>query len=218
MGISSAIPITNTKQLYTIAFLLAIITIICSCAEAIASGYFGYEDGSLTLLGFGTDSFIEIISGLGIANMVLRIQRQPSSNRNNFERTSLKITGYAFYFLVVALVLSAVYNLWIGHKPTATISGIVISLITIVAMLVLIYGKLKVGKQLNSNAILADAECTRICIYMSLVLLASSGIYELTKISFVDSLGTLGLAYFSFKEGKECFEKAKSNKLCCEHD
>ena len=86
-------------------------------------------------------------------------------------------------------------------------------------MWLLIYGKTNVGKKLNSEAILADAECTRVCFYMSIILLISSGIYELTNIAYIDSLGSLGLSYFAFTEGKECFEKAKSNNLCgCDHD
>ncbi len=86
-------------------------------------------------------------------------------------------------------------------------------------MWLLIIEKKKVGKQLDSEAILADAECTKVCIYMSIVLLISSVIYELTDFLYIDSLGTLGLAFFAFNEGKECFEKAKHNKYCsCEHD
>jgi len=206
---------TDTKRLYKIAFGLAIATIIYCIAEGLASTYFGYEDESLTLFGFGAGSFIEVISGLGIAQMVLRMQQQPDSKRNNFERTALKITGYGFYALVIGLVVSSIYNLWTGHKPTNTISGVVIALISIAAMTILIYGKTKVGKQLNSDAILADAQCTKVCIYMSVVLLAASGIYYLTNIAYIDSIGTLALAYFSFKEGRECFENAKSEKHCC---
>jgi divalent metal cation (Fe/Co/Zn/Cd) transporter len=67
---------------------------------------------------------------------------------------------------------------------------------------------------MKSDAILADAECTKVCIYMSVVLLVSSGIYELTQIAFMDIIGTLGLAYLSFKEGRECFEKVKKNSHC----
>lgn len=202
----------DRKLLYRIAFLLAIATILCSVLEGLASTYFGYKDESLTLFGFGADSFVEAISGFGIALMVLRIQRQPDSDRNNFERNALQITGYSFYVLVVGLVITSAYNLWTGHSPNNTISGIVISMISIIAMLTLIYGKTKIGRQLDSDAILADAECTRVCIYMSLVLLVASGINELTRIAYIDSLAALGLAYLSFREGRECFEKARSKK------
>jgi hypothetical protein len=49
---------------------------------------------------------------------------------------------------------------------------------------------------------------------MSFILLISSAIYALFSIPFIDSIGTLGLAYFAFKEGRECFEKANSEKYC----
>jgi hypothetical protein len=53
---------------------------------------------------------------------------------------------------------------------------------------------------------------------MSCVLLASSGIYTLTGFSYADAIGTLGLAWFSYQEGKECFEKAKHDIHCgCDH-
>lgn len=209
----------DKQKLYKIAFGLAIFTIIYNIAEGLLATYLGYEDESLALFGFGVDSFIEVISGLGIAHMVLRIQRQPDSNRDDFERTALRITGFSFYALVFGLVTTSIYNIWTGHKPETTFWGVVISIISIIIMWILIIGKTKTGKQLNSDAILADAECTRVCIYMSIVLLISSGIYQLTNLAYIDSIGTLGLSYFAFKEGRECFEKAKSNKHCgCEHE
>ena len=187
-------------------------TIVCSIAEGLVSTYFGYVDESLTLLGFGADSLIEMISGLGIAHMIMRIQRQSDRDRNNFERTALQITGYAFYVLVFGLTASSMYNLWTGHRPTTTMAGVVIAVVSIAVMWALIYGKTKVGSELKSDAIVADAQCTRVCIYMSVVLLAASGIYELTRVAYVDSIGTLGLAWLSMKEGRECFEKAKSGR------
>lgn len=208
---------TNKQRQYKLAFGLAVLTIIFALAEAIFSTYFGYCDESLTLFGFGVGSFIEVISAIGVAHMIIRIGQNPDSKRDNFERTALRITGFGFYFLVVGLIATSMYNLYTGHKPETTFSGIIIALASIVLMLALVFGKTKVGRQLNSSAILADAACTKVCIYMSLVLLTASGIYELTKFAYIDNIGTLGLAYFSYKEGKECFEKATSNKLCCDH-
>ncbi len=208
----------NKQKLYKVAFWLATFTIFYNIVEGIVATYFGYTDESLALFGFGIDSFIEVISGFGIASMIIRIERNPESNRDNFERTALKITGFAFYGLVAGLLITSVYNIWSGHKPETTFWGIIISAVSIAAMWFLIIAKIKVGKQLDSPAILADAECTKVCIYMSIILLISSLIYMVTNFAYIDSIGTLGLAYLSFKEGKECFEKASSNKICCEHD
>jgi divalent metal cation (Fe/Co/Zn/Cd) transporter len=206
---------TDNKKLYRVAFGLALFTIIYNIAEGVISTYLGFEDESLALFGFGSDSFIEVVSGLGIAHMILRIRNNPNSNRDDFERTALRITGIAFYILVVGLVITSIYNIWTGRKPLTTFWGIIISIISILVMWLLVIWKRKVGIQLNSAPILADANCTLVCVYMSIILLVSSGIYELFGIPYIDSIGTLGLSYFAFKEGKECFEKANNNKHCC---
>ena len=75
--------------------------------------------------------------------------------------------------------------------------------------------KKNVGKQLNSEPILSDSNCTKVCIYMSLVLLASSIIYELTGFAYADVIGAAGLIYFSTVEGREAFEKAKGKSCSC---
>lgn len=205
----------DNNKLYKIAFGLAVFTILYNIAEGLISTYLGFEDESLALFGFGSDSFIEVISGLGIAHMILRIQNNPNSKRDDFERTALRITGVAFYILVFGLIITSIYNIYTGHKPLTTFWGIVISIISILIMWILVVWKRKVGNQLDSAPILADANCTMVCVYMSVILLVSSGIHELFGIAYIDSIGTLGLSYFAFKEGKECFEKAKSDKNCC---
>ena len=209
----------NTQRFYKLALGLAIFTIIYNTAEGLISTWLGFEDGALSLFGFGADSFIEVISGVGIAHMVLRIQQNDKSKRDKFERTALKITGFSFYTLVIGLVVTSIYNIYTGHKPATTFWGLIISIISILIMRILLVAKTKTGKLLNSEAILADAECTRVCIYMSVILLISSAVYELTSFTYIDSIGTLGLSYFAFKEGKECFEKATSDKYCsCKHN
>ncbi len=205
---------TDTKNLYKVAFGLAMFTILYNIAEGLISTYLGFQDESLALFGFGSDSFIEVISGLGIAHMILRIKNNAYSKRDDFERTALKVTGAAFYILVCVLVVTSIYNIWTGHKPLTTFWGVVIATISILVMWVLVVWKRKVGNKLDSAPILADANCTLVCVYMSIILLASSGIYELFGIPYIDSIGALGLSYFAFKEGKECFEKANSDKYC----
>ena len=197
------------EKLYKSVILLSVFTIIFNLFEGLVSVYFGYKDETLTLFGFGIDSFIEMISAVGIYIMVKRIMNNPKSNRNKFETTSLQITGMSFYLLSVGLLFSVLVNLYNGNKPRTAIAGVIIALISIAVMVSLIYGKLYVGKKLNSAPIVADANCTKVCVYMSIVLLISSLIYEITGLGYVDSIGTIGILYFSVKEGKEAFEKAK---------
>ncbi len=210
--------LNDEKRWYDLAYGLGIFTILYNLVEGIVATAFGFQDETLALFGFGLDSFIEMISGIGIVYMITRIRANPKSARSDFEKTALKITGYSFYLLVIGLTPSAAINIYLERKPDTTLWGVVISLVSIVVMLFLIHWKIKTGKLLHSQAILADANCTKVCIYMSCVLLISSGIYELTGFAYADSIGTLGLAWFSYKEGQECFEKANTGNECgCEH-
>lgn len=197
------------------AVILSFITIFYNIVEGVISVYFGAGDETLALLGFGVDSFVEVISGIGIAHMIFRMKYAKVQTRDSFERTALSVTGTAFYILTVGLVIGSVLNIINNVKPETTVPGIIIATISIATMYWLMTSKLKVGKALNSDAIIADANCTKTCFYLSFILLASSGLYELFNIAYFDILGTLGIAYFAFKEGREAFEKAKSGNLMC---
>ena len=197
------------------AFALSLFTIFYNIIEGVVSVYFGAGDETLALLGFGVDSFVEVISGIGIAHMVFRMKYAKVQSRDLFEKTALKITGTAFYILTAGLVIGSVLNIIYEVKPETTIPGIVIATISIVTMYWLMTSKLKVGKDLNSDAIIADANCTKTCFYLSFILLAASGLYELFHIAYFDILGSLGIAYFAFKEGREAFEKVKTGNLLC---
>ena len=206
------------KGLVSFALLLSVITILYNIAEGLISIFFGLNDETLALFGFGLDSFVEVISGIGILHMIIRMKRNPISERDRFERTALKITGLSFYLLCAGLILASVLLVIKDVKPDTTIVGIVISLISILTMYALLHYKLKVGRALNSDAIIADANCTKTCFYLSFILLVSSLSYEILKISYLDIAGSIGIAVIAFREGKESFEKSRSEKLSCSCD
>jgi len=123
------------NRLYRYALWLAIFTILYNLLEGLVWIYFGGYDETLTLFGIGLGSFIEVIFGIGILIMVLRIHQNPEIPPTRFEHTALRVTGMSFYLLATGLFVTAAYNYHIGHKPTATLSGsMVISLISIAAM------------------------------------------------------------------------------------
>lgn len=185
-------------------------------AEGLISVYFGATDETLALLGFGVDSFVEVISGIGIAHMIFRMKYSKVQSRDDFEKTALRVTGTVFYLLTIGLIIGSVLNIIYDIKPETTLPGIIIGVISILTMYWLMTSKLKVGKALHSDAIIADANCTKTCFYLSFILLASSGLYELFNIAYFDILGSIGIAYFAFKEGREAFEKARSGNLLCD--
>jgi len=201
--------------LYKRAFWLSLFTIFYNIIEGVVSMALGYADETLSLFGFGADSFIEVLSGIGIAIMITRIRQNPDSPKSRFEITALKITGSAFYLLSAGLFAGIILNIIYKHKPETTIWGIVISLISIAVMIWLMNAKKSIGKKLRSEPIIADANCTRVCVYMSVVLLVSSLLYEFTGFAYADAIGAAGLIYFSVSEGREAFEKAKGKNCSC---
>ena len=202
------------ERLWNVALTLAVVTVFYNILEGLVSVYFGLTDETLSLFGFGLDSFVEVMSGIGVWHMIVRARRRGDEDRDAFERTALRITGVAFYVLAAGLVATVGYNLYSGHRPETTFWGIVIALVSIATMIVLMTAKLKVGRSLNSSAIVADANCTKTCVLLSVVLLAASVLYSLFKIGYIDSVGALGIAWFAFREGGEALEQAKG-KACC---
>ncbi|MGK7397650.1 MAG: hypothetical protein ACNS62_23960 [Candidatus Cyclobacteriaceae bacterium M3_2C_046] len=208
----------NREKLIKIALILSFITIFYNVAEGIISTFFGAEDETLALFGFGMDSFVEVISGLGIAHMIWRMNQNGSVAPDKFEKQALRITGVAFYLLTAGLVIGAIINIYLAEKPESTLVGIIISGISIITMYFLYQAKLQVGYKLDSAPIVSDAKCTKTCFYLSFILLGSSVAYELLNIPYIDAIGSLGIAWYAFKEGKEAFEKVKSGKLTCSDD
>ena len=206
---------SSKSSMLNFALVLAVITVLYNVVEGLISVYFGMAHETLALFGFGLDSFVEVISGVGIWHMVLRIRQNGDENRDKFEKTALKITGTVFYLLAVGLFVTSIYNLINGSRPETTFWGVIVASISILVMWWLIYNKKKIGIQLNSDAMIADANCTRVCMQLSFILLIASLGYEVLEIGSIDALGSLFIAGISFKEGREAFEKSANRSDCC---
>ena len=206
------------QKLLSAALVLALITVVYNLAEGVVSVAFGLSDETLVLFGFGVDSFVEVVSGVGIFHMVVRMRRSSIEERDRFEVTALRVTGIAFFLLAAGLGAGGILSLVASRVPDTTVPGMIISVVSLVTMWLLIRYKLRVGKALDSDAIIADAHCTRACLRLSVVLLASSGVYALTGWGFVDALGSFGIGVLAVLEGREALQKARTREVACTCD
>lgn len=197
---------------------LALFTVLYNVLEGLVSIYFGIKDETLALFGFGLDSFVEVVSAMGILHMVGNMQREgrggsggevAEARRRLYERRALRITGSAFYVLAAGLAATAALNIASGHRPETAFWGVIVASVSIATMWALLALKMDIGRRLGSPAIVADANCTRACMYLSIALLVSSAGYELTGAGWLDSAGAAYIAFYSLREGREAFEKAK---------
>lgn len=128
------------------AELLALLTIAYNCLEGIVSIFFGMQDDTLALFGFGLDSIVEVISGAGIFHMIRRMRSTTVTTTDHFERQALRITGWSFFLLAVAMVSGAIMMTINHRRPETTMAGIIVSLLSIGSMWWLLREKMKAGK------------------------------------------------------------------------
>ena len=180
---------------------LALFTVVYNIIEGLVSIYFGVEEESISLLGFGLDSFIEVSSAIIV---LLKLRHDDPDANLKHERRATFLIGVLFLLLGFSIVFNSGYELFQKGHPDTTVPGIVISLASLSFMFFLWKGKVKVGQRLNSSTVMADARCSLACIKLSLILLAGSLIYWLfPSLWWVDSSAAILLSIFIFQEGKE---------------
>ncbi|WP_426062006.1 hypothetical protein [Hymenobacter sp. B1770] len=115
--------IATENKLFDTAYYLSVFTVGYNLIEGLIATYFGYQDDTLALFGFGADSFIEVASGIGVLLMIRRIVANPNSSRTEPEKNALQVTGVGFYLLTALLVIGAVLNVVLGKRPDTTLGG-----------------------------------------------------------------------------------------------
>ncbi|HEY6249416.1 MAG TPA: cation transporter, partial [Candidatus Angelobacter sp.] len=133
----------------------------------IAAGLLG---GSISLVGSGIDSFIEVTSG---ATLLWRMSVDANAERRERnEKLSLRIVGVCFLVLAVYIACAAVSDLARKAAPECSIPGIALACVSLVVMPILSHAKRKVGDALSRAAMKAGARQTDFCVYLSAILLA----------------------------------------------
>ena len=145
-------------------------TIGWNCLEGVVAVLAGAFAGSISLVGFGIDSFIEVTSGATLLWRMSVDANQQTRERN--EGVSIRVVGVCFIALAVYVAYESVLDL-IGRKaPQHSLAGIVLACVSLVVMPILSRAKKRVGIELGSAAMQADAKQTDFCLYLSAILLA----------------------------------------------
>jgi divalent metal cation (Fe/Co/Zn/Cd) transporter len=144
-------------------------TIAWNTLEGLVAVVAGAIAGSISLVGFGLDSFIEVASGTALL-WRMSVDADESRREQN-ERVSLRIVGACFLLLAVYITWESISDLLRGRAPERSIAGVLIALVSLVVMPLLSKAKRQVGRQLVSAAMNADARQTEFCTYLSAILL-----------------------------------------------
>jgi divalent metal cation (Fe/Co/Zn/Cd) transporter len=176
-------------------------TVAWNSLEGLVAVTAGAVAGSISLVGFGIDSFIEVTSG---ATLLWRMTVDADiQRRERNERRALKIVGACFLALAVYITYESAMDLWSKKAPEHSIPGIVLACVSLVVMPLLSRAKRKVGRALGSAAMHADAKQTEFCTYLSGILLAGLLLNALVGLWWADPVAGLVMVPIIAKEGFE---------------
>ncbi len=171
-------------------------TIAYNLFEGLVAVGAGLLAGSVALVGFGADSFIESFSG-GI--LLWRLHGGAKGEAR--EQLALRLVGVSFLGLAAYVSVDAALSLFRRELPEASYLGIGVTVLSLFVMPVLARGKRQVAAQLNSRAMQADARQTDICVYLSYILLVGLGLNALFGWWWADPVAALVMAPIIAKEG-----------------
>ncbi len=197
------IEITDKKSeaLHKKALSLSYFTVAYNLVEGVVSLIFGYLAGSIALVGFGLDSFVESLSGFV---MIWRFRKHGKISKEEEERIELKATrlvAYTFFALSSYVVYEAVTKLYFQEIPSPSLPGIIIASVSVVVMPVLFYKKYKLGKLIGSRSLVADSKETLACMVLSIALLVGLGMNYYYGFWQADLIAGFIVAGYLMKEG-----------------
>lgn len=200
----------SRPQLLRRGVKLEYFTVGYNAVEAAIAITAGMAAGSVALVGFGLDSFIEIAAGATILwrlRSELAVADSLEPTRHSFlERRASRIIGATFFALAIYIVIQAGYDLTLGERAAESPMGIALAAASLAVMPVLATMKLRLARRLESKSMESEAMETWICVYLSLILLAGLGLNAVFGWSWADPLAALAMLPLVLKEGWEAWE------------
>jgi divalent metal cation (Fe/Co/Zn/Cd) transporter len=174
-------------------------TVVWNSLEGLAAVMAGISAGSISLVGFGIDSFIEVISGTAL---LWRIYADAQElRRERLERVALRIVGTCFLALAPYVGYEAASHLIQRKAPEHSLFGIIVACFSLVVMPLLSRAKRRLASELRSAAMNADAKQTELCVYLSVILLGGLSLNALFGLWWADPVAGLMMVPLILREG-----------------
>ena len=194
------------------ALRLEYLTVGWNVVEGLIAVTAALAAGSVALLGFGIDSFVESASGLVL---VWRLRSETSGRDHEaverLDRRAHRLVGASLFLLAAYIVVDASVALWRHEAPARSLVGIVLTIISIGVMLWLARAKRRAAAALGSRALAADAFQTTACWWLSIAALGGLGLNALWHWWWADPVAALVMALLIAREGREAW----AGRDCC---
>jgi cation diffusion facilitator family transporter len=188
--------------------LLEYLTVGWNIIEGLIAIVAGLGAGSIALIGFGIDSFVESVSG---SVLIWRLRAEATGGADEerterVERRAERLVGVSFLVLGVYVAYEAVQTLLAQERPASSPVGIALTLLSLVVMLWLARAKLRTGEALASRALIADSKQTLACWYLSAIALVGLTLNAVFGLWWADPVAALAIVVFLAREGIEALK------------
>lgn len=195
------------------ARLLNVLTIAWNGTEGVVAVLAGLAAGSVSLVGFGADSAIEVSAALALA-WRLRQERRVDCTQPS-DRVAVRLISGSFALLAIGVGVEAVRDLASKHEPDASAVGIVVATLSLIAMPALARAKRRLAPLLGSAAVVADAKQTSLCALLSGVLLVGLAANAALGWWWADPLAGIGIAALAAREAVHTWQAEALEDTCC---
>lgn len=210
---AAATTAARREELHRRGVRLEWFTVAWNVVEGVVAIGAGLLTGSVSLIGFGADSFIEVISAIALLWRLRKAGPNASAEeRGEAERRSLYLVAATFFLLAAYIAYEAVGALLSGEGPEDSTVGLVLSVVSLLVMPALAYGKQRTGREMGSEALKADAAETWVCSYLSLALLAGVGLNAAFEWWWADPVGALAMLPVILWQGWETLGEAREER------
>jgi len=199
------------STLHKKALSLSYFTVGYNVLEGIVSIIAGSLAGSIALVGFGLDSFVESLSG---SVMIWRFRKHGKMTEEEEERVeakAIRLIAYTFFILGTYILYESVKKLCFHEIPHPSLLGIIIAIVSMIVMPVLFYIKYRTGKSIGSKSLMVDSKQTLACAFLSVALLIGLGTNYLYGLWWADPVVGVIIVIFLIKEG---YTALKEGEVC----
>ncbi len=185
------------------ALSLSYFTVGYNVLEGVLSIFAGSVAGSIALIGFGLDSFVESLSG-GV--MIWRFRKSgkiSEEEEERIERKAARFVAYSFFVLAAYVLYESGKKLYFQEEADPSILGIIVAVASIIVMPVLFYLKYQTGKAIGSRSLIADSKETLACVFLSFALLIGLVLNYFYGLWQADPIVGFVIVVFLVREGYE---------------
>jgi divalent metal cation (Fe/Co/Zn/Cd) transporter len=205
--------VSPRKPMLARALWLEYLTVGWNVIEGVVAVAAALAAGSVVLMGFGIDSFVETTSGAVLIWRLLAERRDASAiTIERVERRAQRLVAVSLFALAAYITADATHSLLTGERPAPSPVGIILTAVSLAVMWWLAKAKIRVARELGSRALESDAFQTTACWWLSLAALVGIGLNAALSWWWADPLAAVVISLLIVHEGREAWR----GEDCCE--